>query len=183
MFISILICLQSTVLHETDFVNTERAYLLLGSNIGNREAYLLSASELLEAGPTKMLRKSQLYLSQAWGETEQPAFYNQCIAVETALNPFELLKLCKEVEQKVGRTTRKKWMEREIDIDILFFGEKNIKTHYLSIPHPQMIRRKFALLPMSEIAPDWIHKEYGLTITDLLNLCTDDLNVEILKPE
>lgn len=151
------------------------AYLLLGSNIGDRRANLLNATELLVLNGIKLLRQSRIYESAAWGKTKQAHFYNQCLKIRTSLTPLELLDVCQAVEKKIGRVKREKWMEREIDIDILFFDNHQLNSARLTLPHPYIIRRRFVLVPLNELAPSLVHPVFQLPIDTLTNLCTDDL--------
>ncbi len=154
----------------------ETAYLLLGTNLGDRAHNLASAHRLLnEIGTIKAL--SPVYITAAWGRTDQPDFYNQAIEISTKLEPAELLKSIKSIEIRTGRTNIIRWGPRILDIDILFYGDFIIETENLVIPHPRMHERRFALIPLHDICPKLIHPVSGKTITELLESCTDALPV------
>lgn len=152
-------------------------YLLFGSNLGKREANIRQALQLFVEEGYELLQASHFYETQAWGYETQPDFLNLCAKVKPKLKPLELLELCKQIEQKIGRQERRKWQEREIDIDILYYGKQVIDLDELQIPHPRMIQRNFALTPLTEIAPQKKHPILKLTSEELLRLCTDKQSV------
>lgn len=134
---------------------TVRAFLSLGSNLGDRAAALAAAQTHLETGGAlRVLRRSSLYETAPVGKTEQPWFYNLVIEVETDLPPHDLLTHCQAVEHTLGRTRHERWGPRTVDIDILLYDDLALQTPDLMIPHPELTRRRFALEPLLEIAPD-----------------------------
>jgi 2-amino-4-hydroxy-6-hydroxymethyldihydropteridine diphosphokinase len=140
------------------------AALGLGTNLGNREAALAQAVNLLAAMPgIELAAVSNLYSSAPWGMADQPDFLNLCIRVETTLGPLQLLHACKSVEAKLGRQQRLRWGPREMDVDVLLMQGVALDTETLAIPHPRMIERRFVLEPLVEIAPDWTLE--GETVT------------------
>jgi len=161
-------------------MKTERVYLLLGSNIGVREQNLQHAIRLLVSYGVKLLRSSRIVESAPWGILDQATFLNQCIEIETSANPLILLEMCKSIEQEVGRQVRDKWTQREIDIDIIFYGKDSFDHPTLTIPHLQLIRRRFALIPLNELVPNLTHPKLDLTVEELLHLCTDTSKVNFL---
>lgn len=156
-----------------------KAYLLLGSNMGNRTQHLANAISFLNTiGYIK--KTSSIYETAAWGKRDQAAFLNQAVLLNTILSPYNLLKNILEIEEKLGRKRVEQYGSRIIDIDILFFDEVIIHTENLVIPHAALTNRKFTLEPLAEIAPDIIHPIYQKTIKILLKECADELKVEKL---
>ncbi|PWS31176.1 2-amino-4-hydroxy-6-hydroxymethyldihydropteridine diphosphokinase [Pedobacter paludis] len=157
------------------------AYLLLGSNLGNRSEILEKAIELVRENIGKVSKKSSLYETDAWGKTDQPVFLNQAIAVKTTLTALEVLDKALAIEQKLGRVRKEKWGERLIDIDLILFGEEVINIEdRLQVPHPQMQFRKFVMEPLNEIASESIHPILNLTISEITKNITDNLEVKKL---
>jgi len=142
------------------------AYLCLGSNLGEREKNLAQALTLLSQ-KAKLGKISSIYETEPAGYKEQPLFLNMVCQVATNLNPQELLSLAKAIESKMGRTPSFPNAPRPIDIDILFYDSKIIKTKDLTIPHPRLAGRAFVLVPLAEIAPELVHPELGKSITEL----------------
>ena len=153
------------------------AYLLLGSNLGNRAALLAAARQALAATAGTIVAESGLYETAAWGREAQPAFLNQALAVRTGLRPGALLAACQAAEQQAGRQRLEHWGSRTLDVDILFFGTEIRTSADLTLPHPRLAERRFALLPLAEIAPALRHPLSGLTVSELLLQCPDPLPV------
>jgi len=144
-------------------------YLGLGSNVNDRPGMIARAAVCLASRGDIVIRKlSHLYLTRPWGETDQEDFVNAAMEVETHLSPAELLEAAKAVERGLGRRPGRRWGPREIDIDILFYGEEVVKRTDLTIPHPRMCERAFVLAPLAEIAPDLVHPETGVRMTAYL---------------
>lgn len=157
------------------------AYLLLGSNIGNRENYLLQAAELIEKKIGKITSASSLYNTSAWGNENQNDFLNQAVRIKTNFSAEEVLKIILSIEKELGRERNTKWAARIIDIDILFFNQEIISSKDLTIPHPYLHERRFALIPINEIDPNFIHPILNKTVRILLEKCPDKLPVIAAK--
>ncbi len=157
-----------------------RAFLLLGSNQGERRNYLDNARMRIHLLAGTQVKPSSIYETAAWGITDQPAFLNQAIAIDTALSPDLLLFTLQAIEDSLGRTRGKQWGPRTIDIDILLYGDQVINQPNLVVPHPAMGERKFTLMPLAELIPDMIHPIAGKTIARMLEECKDPLGVDKL---
>lgn len=132
-----------------------RAYLALGSNIGDKIEHLRDAVAAIGALPqTRVIARSAIYRTPPWGKTDQDWFANAVISVETALSPRALLDACLAIEIEQGRIRLERWGPRVIDIDVLIHGETRMATDHLTLPHPAMQDRAFVLIPLAEIAPD-----------------------------
>jgi len=153
-------------------------YLLTGGNVGNREQYLQESARLIEAACGKIMRRSALYETAAWGKTDQAAFLNQALELATLLAPGHLMQQLLLIEQKAGRKRMEKYGPRTIDIDILLFNHAIIQSELVTVPHPQMANRRFVLEPLNEIAADYIHPVLKKNIWQLLRDCPDPLPVK-----
>ena len=153
-------------------------YLLLGSNLGDSKTMLTMALELVDHRIGKIINSSSIYATKAWGIEDQPDFLNQVLEIECALSPQSLLQKINEIEEALGRKRLIKWGSRIIDIDILYYGELIVDTEDLIIPHPENQNRNFVLVPMTEIAPDFLHPAFHLTQSQLLDRCKDKLRVK-----
>ncbi|MCA6449706.1 MAG: 2-amino-4-hydroxy-6-hydroxymethyldihydropteridine diphosphokinase [Chitinophagaceae bacterium] len=154
------------------------AYLLIGGNLGNRSAYLQEAIHHIQQSCGNIVLSSAIYETAAWGLTDQPSFYNQALAVATHLPPEELMKTLLSIEESMGRKRTIKLGPRIIDLDILLIDDLVLSTGLLTLPHPALPLRRFALLPLSEIAPELLHPVLHKTIAQLLSECTDPLDVQ-----
>jgi 2-amino-4-hydroxy-6-hydroxymethyldihydropteridine diphosphokinase len=130
------------------------AYLGLGSNVGDRERSLAEARRLLAEGGVRILRESTVRETAPFGVTDQPRFLNQVLEVEWPGSARELLAAAKAVEAAVGRTPTYRWGPREIDVDILLFGDETIDEPDLVVPHPGLREREFVRIPLTELRPD-----------------------------
>jgi len=157
------------------------AYLLLGTNLGDRKANLTNACNKIRNRVGTITKFSKLYETSAWGKTDQPNFLNQAILVETELLPHDLLKTILEIETEMGRTRAEKWEARTIDIDILLFNDAIINLPDLIIPHPHLHERNFALIPLMDIAAEVNHPILNITIEELYFECSDPLDVFLLE--
>ncbi len=152
-----------------------RVYLGLGSNLGDREANLRYALELLGRG-IALERTSSLYDTEPWGYEDQPRFLNCVCEGRTSLQPSALLAAVKEVERTVGRGPTSpdiRWGPRIVDVDILFYGQQVIREPALEVPHPRLAERAFVLVPLAEIAPAHLHPVLKLTVAELLLRMSD----------
>jgi 2-amino-4-hydroxy-6-hydroxymethyldihydropteridine diphosphokinase len=154
------------------------SYLLTGANLGDREQNLERARALLAEQCGTIIRVSSLYETAAWGNEDQPPFLNQSIELQTALNARQLIRKILKVEKQMGRVRTEKYAPRIIDIDILFYNDEKHNYHFLKVPHPEVQNRRFALLPLSEIAGDLIHPVLNKSINKLLDECNDPLPVK-----
>ena len=131
----------------------------------------------------RILMIAPLYLSSAYGYTDQPDFFNTALVMETTAGPFDLLKFLKSIEEIVGRKQRIRWGPREIDIDIIFYHDKVLNTPELVIPHPDFHNRRFVLQPLADLAPDFISPTHRRSVQELLNQCTDKTTITQIATE
>jgi 2-amino-4-hydroxy-6-hydroxymethyldihydropteridine diphosphokinase len=154
------------------------AYLLTGGNLGNRENNMATAKELIHQQCGTIAQASALYETAAWGNTDQPAFLNQALQLDTTLNARQLIRRLLKIEKQMGRERKEKYGPRIIDIDILLFNDEVHNYPLLKLPHPEMQNRRFALLPLAEIATNIIHPVFHKPISELLDECPDQLEVK-----
>jgi len=154
------------------------AYLLIGGNEGNRLDFLKQAHNYITSLLGEISQQSSIYETAAWGNTGQPDFLNQALLVQTPLTAALLISNILVIEKKMGRIRKEKYGRRTIDIDILFYNNEIINLPELKIPHPEIPNRRFALVPMHEIAGDFIHPILKKDILTLLHDCKDKLNVK-----
>lgn len=155
-------------------------FLLLGTNLGERELQLQTAIAEIGEKVGPVLKKSAVYETQSWGRTDEPDYLNQVIFLKTEVSATVVLSKILEIETGMGRKRYKKWGSRLIDIDILFYNNEIIKQNGLEIPHPELHNRRFTLEPLTEIAPDLIHPVFNKTMSELKNELTDSLIVKKL---
>jgi len=157
------------------------SYLLLGSNQGDREYFLNEATQRISQLAGEVIKKSAVYETAAWGLEDQAAFLNQVVQISTPLSPADLLTQINKIEKELGRVREVKWAARVIDIDILYYGDVILQTENLVIPHPHLHERRFTLVPLVELAPDFVHPVLQQTNKDLLTTCKDQLEVRVFK--
>ncbi|MFN8357932.1 MAG: 2-amino-4-hydroxy-6-hydroxymethyldihydropteridine diphosphokinase [Spirosomataceae bacterium] len=153
------------------------AYFLLGSNLGDRVLLLQQARALLQQKTGAIVRQSAIYETAAWGFTDQPAFLNQVVVIQTNLHPTELLKQIRYTEEALGRVRYEKWGSRLIDVDLLYYGDLAMQSPDLVVPHPFIQERRFTLVPLVEVAPGLMHPLLRLTNQQLLTACSDNSQV------
>lgn len=157
-----------------------RVFIGVGSNLGNRRGYYQKALDLMADLPrTAIVRCSSLYETEPIGEAKN-WYVNGVVELETGLSPRQLLSRLQKIESALGRrrtALTKKWASRTIDLDILLFDTHIVNEERLKIPHPEMYRRRFVLLPLSELAPQFAHPLLGSTVTELLASLADDKQV------
>jgi len=154
-----------------------RYFLSLGSNLGNRSRNLAQARNLLQKAGVQIVRQSSIYETEPVDFLEQPWFFNQVLEVETTLNPISLLYLIKEIEKQMKRRPSIDKGPRIIDIDILLAERTVVQTNKLIIPHPRMSFRNFVMIPLAEIAPDFIHPLFHLPVSVLVEMTGDTSTV------
>lgn len=145
----------------------EPIFIGLGTNLGDREANLRRAIQSLSP-EVSVVQESSLYQTPPWGFEDQPDFYNQVIEARTELSPRALLFFLKTIERQMGREKTFRYGPRLIDLDILFFGQQVLCEEAIQIPHPRLEERAFVLVPLQEIAPQFVHPVLKQSITDLL---------------
>jgi 2-amino-4-hydroxy-6-hydroxymethyldihydropteridine diphosphokinase len=153
-------------------------FLGLGSNQGEKIKNCEQAiEEILKLEEGFLLSQSSWYYSEPWGRDDQDWFINGVIQIRTELCPDELLMKFKEIEKRLGRKNREKWGPRVIDIDILFYDDLFLESPEMDIPHPRILERNFVLIPLAEIAPQFVHPVLKKTIKELLDTSPDQKKV------
>lgn len=154
-------------------------YLGLGSNLGNRRRYLSMAIQDLKNRGIRPIQTSSIYETEPVGVAGQRNFLNMVCGVETVDGPLSILNHCQQTELKLGREHQK--IARTIDIDLLFFRDILFSDRRLNVPHPRLYSRRFVLLPMAEIAPNFRDPQSKLPISDLLENCPDYSSVRFVR--
>ena len=155
-----------------------KVFLLTGSNIEPRMAFLQKAEKMIAEQTGVILHRSAIYESEPWGFQTENNFLNRILEIETSLSAEELLEKLLEIEKILGRErTGTNYSSRTIDIDILYFGNSTIQKQSLEVPHPRLHLRRFTLLPLVEIAPDFKHPVLKKTNRELLEMLNDNLEV------
>ena len=155
------------------------AYLLLGGNLGDRLHNLILAENFLVSEGINILQASSIFETAPWGMNESPFFLNKVIVVEINYTADVLLNICLKIEKMMGRERNSgNYQSRIIDVDILFFNQEIIFSEDLKVPHPRLHQRRFALVPLCEVAPKLVHPVFKKTLEELLQMCEDKLEVK-----
>jgi len=154
----------------------------LGSNVGERETNLMQAAVLLKKNGVNIIKKSSIYETSPVGNTLQPWFLNQVMEVQSNFGPSDLLQVILGIEKSMGRTRTTPLGPRCVDIDILLAEDKVVHSADLIIPHPELAKRNFVLVPLKEIAPDVVHPVFGKKIEDLWRRSKDRSIVRLYIP-
>jgi 2-amino-4-hydroxy-6-hydroxymethyldihydropteridine diphosphokinase len=160
-----------------------RAFIGIGSNLGDRKANFLEAIDRIQKIPgTRIVKQSSLYESEPLGDAKT-WFVNAVVELETEYGAAELLKRLKHIETAMGRkrVRGKRWGSRIIDLDILFFDNEIISKRTLKIPHPELHNRRFVLAPLSELAPQLIHPKLSVSVSELLAGVKDTKKIHLLR--
>ena len=155
---------------------TESVFVLLGSNLGDRELLVNQACKMMGERCGEIVAKSRLYESEPWGFRAEHWFLNQVVKIETSLSPDALMLDLLAIEKELGRdrtTPHEGYVSRPIDLDILYFGDKIIETQLVTAPHPRLYQRRFTLLPLCDVAPAFVHPTLKKTNLQLLDECQD----------
>jgi 2-amino-4-hydroxy-6-hydroxymethyldihydropteridine diphosphokinase len=155
-------------------------FLLLGSNLGDRNLFLQQAVKHIEQGIAPVVQLSSVYETQSWGKTDLPDYLNQVILLKTDLSAHNVLQKILAIEDMMGRKREEKWGSRIIDIDILYYNAEIINEPGLQVPHPELHKRRFTIEPLAEIAPDLIHPVLHKTSLQLKKILKDSLIVKKL---
>ena len=155
-------------------------FLLLGSNLGNRNVFLNNAITYIARDIAPVVKESAVYETQSWGKTDLPDYLNQVIMLQTPLSAQDVLQRILKIEIEMGRKREEKWGSRIIDIDLLFYGSEIINEPNLTVPHPELHNRRFTLEPLAMLAADFIHPVLNKSILELKNSLKDDLIVKKL---
>lgn len=159
-------------------------FLSLGGNLGDKAEIFENTLSLISENIGEITKLSSIYESPAWGFESDFMFWNRVLMVDTLLSPSEVLDEIGKIELLFGRQRcRGNYLSRKMDIDILFYDSLILKTDTLTIPHPLMGARRFILEPMAEIAPLFIHPETGTSVKTLLEMCSDQADVEKIAPK
>lgn len=167
----------------------ERCYILFGSNMGDKDRLFADACLLINNRCGRVMEVSAAYESEPWGFEADEWFLNRVIALDTELDPEMMMQRLLEIEAEFGRVRHPEqegYASRPIDLDILYFGERVIHSEHLTVPHPRLHLRRFALMPMCELAPDLVHPVLQKTQRELLEECPDTLEVKerfVYQPE
>ena len=154
----------------------EKCYVLFGSNMGDKNQIFAQACLLINNRCGRIVAVSSAYESEPWGFEAEEWFLNRLVIVETELEPEEMMQQLLDIEAELGRVRHPDadgYTSRTVDLDILYYGSRIVLTDSLTIPHPRLHQRRFALLPLCELAPQLVHPAFNFTQTELLRRCHD----------
>ena len=154
----------------------ERCLILFGSNMGDKNKIYAQACLLINNRCGKIVAQSSAYESEPWGFEAKEWFLNRLIVVETELEPEAMMRQLLDIEAELGRVRHPEtggYTSRTADLDILYYGSRIVLTDSLTIPHPRLHQRRFALLPLCEVVPEFVHPAFNMTQTELLKRCFD----------
>jgi 2-amino-4-hydroxy-6-hydroxymethyldihydropteridine diphosphokinase len=160
-------------------MNKKEVFISLGSNLGNRAENLEKAIHAIKLNVGVLIRQSSVFETKPWGKSNQPDFFNQIILIHSDKSPEVILHLLSAIEDELGRKRDEKWGQRIIDLDLLYVDDAIIQTGTLTLPHPGIGQRRFILVPLVEIAPDFIHPLLHKNHRQLLSECPDTLEVKL----
>ena len=157
--------------------------ILIGSNQGQRELIISQSIKMLAERCGEVLLVSSLYETEPWGFIAEQNFLNQVVALDTEMNPYDLLRELLMIEKELGRKRHdvEGYESRPIDLDILYYDDIIINDEDLILPHPRLHKRRFALMPLCDIAADFIHPVFKRSNRELLNECEDTSEVKLYK--
>lgn len=160
----------------------KRVLLGIGTNLGDKKANLKTAiKNIKDIEGVEIVRISSFYVTPPWGKEDQDEFLNGVVEIETDIPPLELLRELQAIEINMGRERKEKWGPRNIDIDILLYGEEVMDLEELKVPHPYMRERLFVLVPLNEIRPDLVFPDDGATIGEVLAKALEGGKKETIK--
>ena len=162
-----------------------RCYLLFGSNQGDKKKLLEDACTLINNRCGMLVERSSAYCSEPWGFESEEWFLNELLVVETELDPDALMDALLEIEQELGRVRHPEktgYCSRTVDLDILYYGDRTINTAKVTVPHPRLHLRRFVLMPLCELIPDFLHPKFNLSQKQLLDICDDKSKVYVSLP-
>ena len=154
----------------------ERCFILFGSNMGDKNKIYAQACLLINNRCGRIVAQSSAYESEPWGFDAKEWFLNRLIIVETELEPEAMMRQLLDIEAELGRVRHSEaggYTSRTADLDILYYGSRIVLTDSLTIPHPRLHQRRFALLPLCELVPEFVHPAFNMTQTELLKRCFD----------
>jgi len=162
----------------------ERVLIGFGSNLGDSVQICTAAIEQLRANPRlRVCNTSSFYRTSPLLFADQPWFINGVVLAETDLSPEHLLEVLQEIERDFGRDRQVRWGPRSLALDLLAYGDLEVKLPTLTVPHPQLHARRFVLEPLLELVPDWVHPTLMVSVGDLLRRLADDREQEVQRLE